>query len=221
MPLEIGILSLPLSLRMGTVNCYLVRTAGGHVLIDTGGSNARKALSKELEGAGCTPASLRLVLITHGDFDHIGNAAYLRSAFGVPIAMGRDDAGMAELGDMFVHRKRPNTLVRTLVPIFAGFGKAEHFTPDILLDEGADLLQHGLEAQIIELPGHSRGSIGILAAGGDLFSGDLFENRRAPALNSLMDDPAAAQASLAKLKALNITTVYPGHGQPFAMELLG
>jgi glyoxylase-like metal-dependent hydrolase (beta-lactamase superfamily II) len=39
-------------------------------------------------------------------------------------------------------------------------------------------------------------------------------------LNSLMDDPAAAAASLARLESLKIGTVYPGHGQPFAMELL-
>jgi glyoxylase-like metal-dependent hydrolase (beta-lactamase superfamily II) len=202
------------------VNCYLIQTAGGHVLIDTGGSNARQALRSELECAGCTPGSLRLVLLTHGDFDHIGNAAYLRSVFGAPIAMGHDDAAMAEHGDMFVHRKRPNILVRTLVPLFTGFGPSERFTPDILLDEGYDLSQHGLEASVIGLPGHSRGSIGILTAGGDLFCGDLFENTKRPALNSLIDDPAAAQASLAKLAALKVTTVYPGHGRPFAMELL-
>jgi glyoxylase-like metal-dependent hydrolase (beta-lactamase superfamily II) len=61
-------------------------------------------------------------------------------------------------------------------------------------------------------------SIGILTAGGDLFCGDLFENTKAPALNSLMDDATAAAASAAKLKGLPIGTVYPGHGQPFAMD---
>lgn len=220
MPLDIIILSLPLPLRMGTVNCYLLRTAAGHVLIDTGGSNARRELRGRLEGAGCVPGSLMLVLLTHGDFDHIGNAAYLRSTFGTKVAIGRDDAAMAERGDMFVNRKRPNILVRTLVPLFTGFGVSERFTPDILLDEGYDLSSYGLEAEVIGLPGHSGGSIGILRASGELFCGDLFENTKAPALNSLIDDPTAAQASVAKLGALAITTVYPGHGLPFAMELL-
>jgi glyoxylase-like metal-dependent hydrolase (beta-lactamase superfamily II) len=59
-----------------------------------------------------------------------------------------------------------------------------------------------------------------LTASGKLFCGDLFENTKGPALNSLIDDAAAAQASLAKLDALAITTVYPGHDPPFAMELL-
>ena len=217
---DINLITLPLPLRMGTVNCYLIRTAAGHVLIDTGGSNARKELLGKLESAGCTPGSLKLVLLTHGDFDHIGNAAYLRATFGTRIAMHRDDAGMAERGDMFVNRKRPNLLVRSLIPLFTGFGAAERFTPDLYLMDGDDLAQHGLEATILSLPGHSRGSVGVLTAAGELFCGDLFENTKGPALNSLMDDPAAAAASLARLESLKIGTVYPGHGQPFAMELL-
>ena len=220
MPQGVNILSLPMPLRMGRVNCYLIQTAAGHVLIDTGGSNARKELHGQLESAGCMPSSLKLVLLTHGDFDHIGNAAYLGSAFGAKIAMHRDDSAMAERGDMFVNRKKPNILIRALLPIFTGFGTSERFTPDVLLDDGCDLSQHGLEAKVICLPGHSKGSIGVLTSSGELFCGDLFENTKGPALNALTDDSAAANASVAKLEALKIGTVYPGHGQPFAMELL-
>jgi hydroxyacylglutathione hydrolase len=217
---NITIITLPLPLRMGTVNCYLIHTAAGHVLIDTGGSNARKTLRGELERAGCTPGSLRLVLLTHGDFDHIGSATYLRSVFGARIAMHRDDAAMAERGDMFANRKRPSFLVRSLVPLLTGFGASERFTPDLLLDDGFDLAPCGLEARVIGLPGHSRGSIGVLTASGELFCGDLFENTKGPALSSLMDDPAATKASVAKLATEHVTTVYPGHGRPFAMKQL-
>jgi glyoxylase-like metal-dependent hydrolase (beta-lactamase superfamily II) len=52
-----------------------------------------------------------------------------------------------------------------------------------------------------------------------LFIGDLLENTKQPALNSIMDDRAAAQASVEKLKALPVKIVYPGHGQPFPLEL--
>jgi glyoxylase-like metal-dependent hydrolase (beta-lactamase superfamily II) len=76
----------------------------------------------------------------------------------------------------------------------------------------------GFDAQVLALPGHSRGSIGILTAGGDLFCGDLLDNTDKPALNSIMDDLAAANASVEKLSGFAIHTVYPGHGQPFPME---
>jgi glyoxylase-like metal-dependent hydrolase (beta-lactamase superfamily II) len=169
---------------------------------------------------GCQPGSLKLVLLTHGDFDHIGNAAALRSVFGSKIAMHREDAAMAERGDMFVNRKRPNILIRALIPVFAGFGKTERFTPDILIEEGYDLSPYGFEARVISLPGHSKGSLGVLTAGGEFFCGDLLENTSEPAFGSIMSDSRDAEASAARLKRLSIRTVYPGHGRPFAMERL-
>jgi hydroxyacylglutathione hydrolase len=133
--------------------------------------------------------------------------------------MHTGDSPMVERGDMFLNRKKPNILVRKLVPILSGFGKAERFTPDLYLNEGDDLSGYGFDAQVLCIPGHSQGSIGILTVAGDLFCGDLFENTDEPALNSLMDDLAAAHASLEKLRNLEISTVYPGHGEPFSMEL--
>ncbi len=220
MTLDIRLIGLPLPLRMGNVNCYLIRSGPGFLLVDTGASRARGRLAQELESAGCVPGSLRLIVLTHGDFDHIGNAAYLRSAFGARIAMHPDDVGMAELGDMFVNRKRPNVLIRALIPAFTAFGPAERFTPDLLLEDGYDLAQDGLEAEVISLPGHSKGSIGLLTASAELFCGDLLDNTKTPALNSLIDDRDTAIRSIIKLKSRSITTVYPGHGAPFSMEQL-
>lgn len=139
MPHEIEILNLPLPFRMGRVNCYLIQGADGYVLIDTGSVNARKQLIGELEKAGCQPGSLKLILLTHGDFDHTGNAAYLRSTFGTMVAMHPEDVGMVERGDMFSNRKKPNFLITAIIPLFTGFRKSDRFTPDILLEDGYDL----------------------------------------------------------------------------------
>ena len=54
----------------------------------------------------------------------------------------------------------------------------------------------------------------------NLFCGDLFDNTENPALNSIMDDPEAADVSVEKLRSFAINTVYPGHGRSFAMEQL-
>lgn len=211
-------ISLPLPLGMGKVNCYLIRTGLGFILIDTGGPSNRKALQKALEEAGCPPGQLKLIIITHGDFDHTGNAAYLSKIFGARILMHRDDLGMVEAGDMFYNRKKPNFLFRTLIPLFSGFGKADRFTPDLLVEDGYDLAGYGIEARIVSIPGHSKGSIGILTAAGDLFCGDLLTNIGKPEFSSLNDDPPTANLSLQKLVSLGIQTVYPGHGEPFPLH---
>jgi hydroxyacylglutathione hydrolase len=213
-------ITLSMPLGMGKVNCYLVETSTGHLLIDTGIPAARKELLEKLENNGCTPESLKLVILTHGDFDHTGNAAHLRASCGAKLAMHRDDSGMAERADMFVNRNRSNRIIKLLMPILSGFGKSERFTPDVLLEDGTDLNEYGLDARIITLPGHSKGSIGILTTQGELICGDFLVSTKGPRLNSLMDDQAAAKVSMEKLAGMNISTIYPGHGQPFSGKML-
>ncbi len=218
MPPPIKIITLALPYRLGSVNCYLVKTDAGYILIDTGSSNQRAVLEQELRNTGCQPGELKLIVLTHGDFDHTGNAAYLRGKFGAPLAMHPADFGMIERGDMFASRGKSNPILKAIAPFLFRFDWSNRVTPDIAVNEGYALSPYGLDAKVISIPGHSHGSIGILAASGDLFVGDLLENTQQPALNSIMDDRATAQASIEKLKSLNVKTIYPGHGAPFSMD---
>jgi hydroxyacylglutathione hydrolase len=219
MATEIRTISFPLPYRLGSVNCYLIKTGTGFILIDTGCSNKRTYLEEELASAGCQPGNLKLVILTHGDFDHAGNAAYLRKKYGVKIALHDDDSEIVKRGDMFCNRKKGNIFIRMITPPLFGFGKSERFKPDLHIGDGFDLSQYGFDAKAFHLSGHSKGSIGVLTFDGYLFCGDLFIDGAKPALNSIMDDSEAAYASVEKLKSVKINTVYPGHGKPFLWEL--
>ncbi len=203
----------------GMANSYLIKSGGKFLLIDTGFFRNRAAIEKALPAAGCQPGNLALIVLTHGDSDHAGNARYLGQKYGAKIAMHRDDAGMVERGDMGWNRKT-GAVARFLFALpFFRLGKSDRFTPDLYLEDGQDLSDYGIEAKVVHLPGHSKGSIGILTGGGACICGDLFENRKQPALNSIMDDKEAAKASLEKLKRLGAATIYPGHGRPFPLEM--
>jgi glyoxylase-like metal-dependent hydrolase (beta-lactamase superfamily II) len=203
------------------VNIYLLKTEAGYFLIDAGIAKKRDQLEKELQEAGCQPGDLKFIIITHGHLDHVGNAAYLRDKYGAIVAMHRGDYGMVESGDMFVDARGGvmigfiGFLMRVL-----GLSNYEKFTPDLYLDDNQDLSAHGLDATIIHIPGHSKGSIGVLTADGDLFCGDLLVNTDKPARNTLIDDRAKYDASVERLRTLEVKTVYPGHGRPFDMEQL-
>jgi hydroxyacylglutathione hydrolase len=212
---KVSPVSLKLPFRLGSVNCYVTKTASGFVLIDTGASNKRNTLEKELESAGCKPSNLKLIVLTHGDFDHTGNAAYLRGKFGAPIAMHRDDAGMLERGDIFWNRKSGNFLIRAVASVLFSFGKAQRCSPDVYLEEGDELSEYGFDARVLHIPGHSKGSIAILTASGALFCGDLLLCKDKPVLNNIIDDRAAAKASSERLKSLKANIVYTGHGDAF------
>ncbi len=207
---------------LGKVNCYLLKKDTGFILIDTGWSNKREYLEKELENLGCSPDNLKLIILTHGDFDHSGNSAYLSRKFNAKIAMHSDDSGMIEQGDMFWNRKKANVLIRITIKALSGISglKPEKFKPDLNLDEGNDLSEYGFDAKVLHVPGHSKGSIGILTDEGNFFCGDLLENLNKPAPGSIIDDPGEFNSSIEKLGGLKIKTVYPGHGKPFPMELL-
>ncbi len=235
MPHEIKAIHLSLPYHLGSVNCYLIKTNTGYILIDTGSSNQRAGLEKELENAGCQPGNLNLIVITHGDSDHSGNAAYLRVKYGAKIALHRGESEAVELGNMILSRRNKPLLTRVILPLFK-LSARDRFKPDHYLEDGDDLSEYGFEAKVLHLPGHSKGSIGILATGRDssialrqaqggssgqvLFCGDLLNNTNKPVINSLMDDPAVAKASLERLKRFAINIVYPGHGNSFPMELL-
>lgn len=208
-----GIKTIVLGRLVG--NCYLVETDQGFVLIDTGSKSARTKLEQELADAGCTPENLHLVILTHGDFDHTGNCAYLREKYDVKIAMHPDDVAMVESGDMFRNRKSGNRIMKKLINTFFGITK---FTPDFTVDERYDLSDYGLKVEILHIPGHSRGSIGILTDNHDLFCGDIFTNLKRPEPNTLFDDLEEMNESIHRIREMKIHMVYPGHGQPFMMN---
>ncbi len=201
------------------VNAYLIETHLGFVLVDTGTHGKRAELERRLEAAGCAPGTVKLIFITHGDFDHIGSAAYLRRRFDAPVAMHEGDAAMAAQADMFAGRKQPGFIARALLPLFARLRSEDRFEPDVILTEDSDLTEYGLAgARILLLQGHSAGSVGLLLSDGSLFVGDVLENRSSPKLGSIMDDVPKAQASVQRLRTLHVSTVYPGHGAPFSMS---
>jgi hydroxyacylglutathione hydrolase len=221
MPLEIYPITFSMPLGLGGVNCYLLAAPDACLLVDTGLSRQRARLETELQRIGCLPDRLRLILLTHGDFDHTGNAAYLRRQTGAQIAIHPSDAPMLTRGDMFANRGKANPILSKLAALFSGFGRDERVQPDLELEEGFDLSSYGVDAKVLHIPGHSAGSIGLLTADGDLFCGDLLENTKTPALGAIISDSAAAVASFERIKALPLRTIYPGHGKPFSRaELL-
>jgi glyoxylase-like metal-dependent hydrolase (beta-lactamase superfamily II) len=102
-----------------------------------------------------------------------------------------------------------------IISLFSRSSKYEGFKPDLIIAEDFNLQSYGIYAKVIYTPGHSKGSIGVLTADGDLFCGDLLTNMNRPALNVIIDNRTTANTSIEKLKSLRVNTVYPGHGKSF------
>jgi glyoxylase-like metal-dependent hydrolase (beta-lactamase superfamily II) len=212
------------SIPLGGVHCYLVEHAGAFVLVDTGYAARRRALVRALEKAGCTRATLRLVVLTHGDTDHTGNCAFLQEAYRVPVAMHEADAGMAESGDMRLGRKPKMdrlSLPFRVVTKIAPARRFPSFTPDLLLADGQRLDEWGVPATVYHTPGHSAGSLSVVTDDGNLICGDLLKGFGRPGLHFLISDLPQSRESVRRLMKMDIRMVYPGHGKSFAAETLG
>ncbi len=210
------------TIDLGFVNAYLLRTREGFVLADTGVATQWGKLAAALAAAGCAPASLKLVVITHADMDHAGNARRLQAEWKAPIAIHGADELSLRTG---VAPKRSGRGpiasaamgLMGLMRFFARGVKAEPLHPDFILTDGQNLRAWGLDARVIHLPGHTAGSIALLTADGAFIAGDVFANRSRPDLSPFVQSFDDYLESLQKVKALapSIKTVYPGHGRSF------
>jgi hydroxyacylglutathione hydrolase len=213
------------TINLGFVNCYLIHTSDGFILVDIGIPGSRGNLEKSLASAGCKPENLKLIILTHGDIDHSGSAAYFREKYQSKIAMHRGDAVMVEGAEMRPKRKVTSPIMRMMHVIMRLTGSTEkmvtrfeRFKPDIDLEEGQSLQAYGLDAAVLHIPGHTAGSIAILTGCGELTSGDTLENRGSPRPAGIIPDEIEFAATLKRMAKLNVTTVFPGHGKPFRMD---
>jgi hydroxyacylglutathione hydrolase len=207
------------TIDLGFVNAYLVEVEGGWILIDTGIRGHWKKLQAGIRAAGCQRGQLRLVIITHADMDHAGNAARVRDAFGAPVAAHPADAELLRTGKSPVRTGRSPgaAALMRLARALSGMGGSGRVSPEVTLRDSDRLDSWGCAARVVHLPGHTAGSIGILTDQQDLICGDACVNRGEPSPSPYVQDLEEYRASVGKLRALASTVrrVFPGHGSAF------
>lgn len=202
-------------LRLGTVNSYLIKTDAGSVLIDTGPRQVRHMLMKKLAGE-----RIRLILLTHGHYDHVANCGFMMEQTGAQAAVSPADRDFAALN-------RPGSLkadtpfghyLRLLADFnfrLGVYGAAGELLP---LLPGNTVRTMGLEFEILPLPGHTAGSVGILLNKKQLFVGDAMMDFFHPVRAQLYVDKAAMLQSVERIRTSGVAVIYPGHGKPFRIE---
>lgn len=181
-------------------NAYLLFEEGEKeaVLIDPGDEPAR--LEKEIRALG---VQVKLVLATHGHFDHVGAVHALTQAFGASFAM--------QPADDFLLESLEDTAA------FYGQGATKRPRVDLGLKGGESVGVAGVSLKVLATPGHTPGGLCYYhAASGSLFSGDtLFEGtigRSDTEGGSHQQLVASIHRELLTLP--DATKVYPGHGDP-------
>ena len=90
----------------------------------------------------------------------------------------------------------------------------QEFKPDILLKDGDNLVDYGISANIIALPGHTDGSIGLDVDNKYLIVGDALMNMFYPTVSMLFHNKNDMLESAKKISGLGGRKIYFGHGKP-------
>lgn len=180
------------------VNCYIVtcEKTGKCAIIDPGADSEK--IKEEIEKEKLVP---EIIINTHGHFDHIAE----NEKFNLPVYIHRDD-------EEFLKNPEKNLSAFFSSPYICG-------SKTITVKEG-DIIKIGdVSLQVIHTPGHTPGSICLIAEGisftGDtLFAGGIGRT----------DFPGGNEEKLInsinkKLFTLpEKTIIYPGHGDISTIE---
>ena len=157
-------------------------------------------INAELAERGWT---LKLIVSTHGHWDHIGDNAALSAQTGAPIA---------------VHSLDRDRLVRPQ-SLYAPF-EIPPSVPAVELAEGGTIRVGALHLEVLHTPGHTEGSVCLLAPDdGLLFSGDTLFAGGWGRVDLPGGSPEQMADSIARLGRLEPgMQVRPGHGPSTTIE---
>ena len=211
---------------LGVDQCYII-SGERTIMIDSGSPKQAKSFLKAVERLPIKPEDIKLIVLTHGHWDHIASAKGIKDLMGAKLAL---------------HQKEKDWLEKSLKPILPGvtawgkmFGKIlALFMPlvhipatdeDIVLGDGEfPLSEYGIAGKILYTPGRSMGSVSILLDMGDAFVGDLamsgFPLRFSPGLPILAENMQKVRESWKLLMGRGTETIYPAHGKSFSIDII-
>ena len=198
-------------IKYKTDTCYIVNNGSNAILVDTSAGGGYETVLAE-----CSKYDLQLILLTHVHFDHAENAARLAAHFNVPVALHEADM---ELFESFDRQPLKSWGLVGKVVLDMSLKVLRNTTVEkpadiVFVKEGSDLSPYGIDGRVIELPGHTVGSIGVDVEGKSLLVGDALDNWISPATGHLYYDLSALKKSAARIASLGPRTLYYGHGKP-------
>lgn len=195
-------------------SCYVIRGEKGDILIDTSKEKYRDEIETWLHDY-----NVKLIVLTHGHNDHIGNAKYFADLYDAKIVMSQKDIKLSR--DNNIRKIYRLGFIGNFIYTISNrtFQKmSDTFNVDYYVEDGMKIGEElGINAYAVALGGHTKGSFGIMH-NNDLYCGDALMNFVSPSMPYLCESPKNAKESLAKIKTLKPNRIFFGHGIPISTD---
>jgi len=194
-----------IELRSRFARCHLLVGSEGAVLVDAGSGLEVADVTEALSAVGLKPRDLGLIVLTHGDGDHIAGAARIQEATGADVL-----AHALEIAYIAGRVPRSFPVAKRMFGLL-GRRLSRPTVTRVMTGEG----QTEGEIEVIHAPGHTPGHI-VVFAGDMLIAGDAFRTgatfRETPAAMTV--DRSTARETIKRLAERPIARAYSGHGPP-------
>jgi len=129
---------------------FLITTPKGHILINSGLAESVPMIRSHIEALGFKFLDIKILLATHGHFDHVAGMAEIKKLTGAKM--------MIESGDAQILSDGGNSDY-----VFGGKGKTfEPVKADRLLHDNDTVRIGGMEISVLRHPGHTKGACSFL-----------------------------------------------------------
>jgi len=123
---------------------WAITTPDGIIMIDSGEQGRQQKVLEGFQKLGLDPSKVKYILLGHGHGDHYANAAYFQEHYGTRVGTTAADWDMMFPADKPLKQndERPHR--------------------DLVLKEGQPITLGGETVNIIEIPGHTPGSVAFI-----------------------------------------------------------
>jgi len=176
-------------------NCYIAydEKSSDAIVIDPGEEAGK--IMREIDQ---NHLKVRYIVCTHGHFDHIGAVAEVKKKTGAKVAINKKDI------EIYRHAGE--------LAASWGFHIDQPPDPDLLVEDGDEIVAGSLRFRVMITPGHSPGGICLYGIG-VLFTGDTIFAGSVGRTDLYGGDMGELKKSFARLISLpSDTVILPGHG---------
>ena len=196
---------------------YVIGLPGSddYSLVDCGLMGMGTYKLNEIDTLGISQQSVKRIIMTHSHLDHIGCLPEIREAFPhAEIWMHSEEARYLERGDESV--VYGNRMFESMVKAQHNIAKGRFEIPIQKKLDGNEVLSlGGLEFQLVHIPGHSAGGIGLFNHDHKLFiSGDtIYADYAIGRYDLVSADPSQLRHSLEIIAGMGIDKLLPCHNR--------